>query len=71
MLRYVPENGALRTQLLVVKTRATDHDRGAYFIEIAKGGMRIGEKLDVVTATEPKPPKGRPESRRAKRSRTR
>jgi circadian clock protein KaiC len=45
MLRYAQVAGGNRPSLAVVKTRGSGHDRGTYFFEIGKGGVRIGELL--------------------------
>ena len=45
LLRYVRSPGENRPSLTVVKTRGSPHDRGTYFYEIAKGGIRIGERI--------------------------
>ena len=45
MLRYGHELDERRSTLAVVKTRGSPHDRGTYHFSIAKGGIRIGERL--------------------------
>jgi len=66
VLRYVSVNGALRAALTVVKTRGAAHDRSSYYVEIAKGGMRIGEGLSQ--AAEPRQPRGASKSQRHRKS---
>lgn len=58
-LRYARLPGELRPTLTVVKTRGSAHDRGTYFCEVARGGLRIGERADASPAA-PGPRKTRP-----------
>jgi len=45
MLRYAHVAGANHPSVAVVKTRGSEHDRGTYFFEIGKGGVRIGDPV--------------------------
>ncbi|XYI02267.1 ATPase domain-containing protein [Sorangium sp. So ce1128] len=44
VLRYTPLPGEIRPTLVVVKTRGSEHDFGAYYFTVGKGGARIGER---------------------------
>jgi circadian clock protein KaiC len=63
LLRYAQVPGEIRPTLAVVKTRGSLHDRGTYYFDIAKGGMRIGDRIDGAAPTGRKAPRAR-ESRR-------
>ena len=67
MLRYAQAMGELRPTLAVVKTRGSSHDFCTYYFSIAKGGIRIGERVDGVARANEKGRRGK----RAKRSRQR
>jgi circadian clock protein KaiC len=54
LLRYAQVPGAVRPTLAVVKTRGSAHNRGTWYFDIAKGGVRIAERIDAV---DPKPAK--------------
>ncbi|WP_438044070.1 ATPase domain-containing protein [Sorangium sp. So ce128] len=47
VLRYTPMPGEIRPTLLVVKTRGSEHDFGAYHFTVGKGGARIGRRADL------------------------
>jgi circadian clock protein KaiC len=66
MLRYAKAPGEFRPTLAVVKTRGGSHDWGTYYFSIAKGGIRIGERVDggVAPATKNSRPRKRAKSRR-------
>ena len=59
MLRYAQVPGAIRPTLAVVKTRGSLHDRGTFYFDIAKGGIRIAERIDEATPTRAKVDRGR------------
>ncbi|WP_437603229.1 ATPase domain-containing protein [Sorangium sp. So ce590] len=44
VLRYTRLPGEIRPTLVVVKTRGSEHDFGAYYFSVGKGGVRIGER---------------------------
>jgi circadian clock protein KaiC len=44
LLRYADVPEGMRPTLAVVKTRGSIHDRGTWYYDIGKGGMRIGER---------------------------
>lgn len=44
VLRYTPLPGEIRPTLMVVKTRGSEHDFGAYYFNVGKGGARIGPR---------------------------
>jgi len=46
VLRYQRAAGELKPFLVVVKTRGSSHDRGAYDLTIGKGGVHIGPRVD-------------------------
>jgi circadian clock protein KaiC len=46
VLRYKKRRGKLEPVLLVIKTRGSAHDRGAYLVDIGQGGLRIGHRVD-------------------------
>jgi circadian clock protein KaiC len=46
MLRYLNIAGELQPTASVVKTRGSSHDRGTYYYSIARGGMRIGRRME-------------------------
>jgi circadian clock protein KaiC len=50
VLRYAQVAGAIRPSLAVAKTRGSEHDRGRYFFEIARGGVRIREQVGGAAA---------------------
>jgi circadian clock protein KaiC len=50
MLRYQLTAGELRPTLTVVKTRGSAHDFGTYAYSIARGGIRIGERVGKADA---------------------
>src|SRR5207302_563462 len=54
LLRYAQVQGAIRPTLAVVKTRGSFHDRGTYYFDIAKGGVRIAERIDGAAPTRAK-----------------
>ena len=64
LLRYAQVPGAIRPTLAVVKTRGTFHDRGTYYFDIAKGGVRIAERIDGAAPTQAKVGRGRTRRRR-------
>jgi circadian clock protein KaiC len=64
LLRYAQVPGATRPTLAVVKTRGSMHDRATWYFDIAKGGVRITERIDRVA---PKPAKTAGERRGRKR----
>jgi circadian clock protein KaiC len=45
MLRYVAVDGEQIPAVRIVKTRASAHDRGTYFLNIGTGGARIGDAV--------------------------
>ncbi|WP_437978559.1 ATPase domain-containing protein [Sorangium sp. So ce295] len=47
VLRYTPMPGEIRPTLMVVKTRGSEHDFGAYHFTIGKGGARIGRRAGL------------------------
>ncbi|MDC0681741.1 ATPase domain-containing protein [Sorangium atrum] len=47
VLRYTPMPGEIRPTLMVVKTRGSEHDFGAYHFIVGKGGARIGRRADL------------------------
>ncbi|WP_437300570.1 ATPase domain-containing protein [Sorangium sp. So ce426] len=47
VLRYTPMPGEIRPTLMVVKTRGSEHDFGAYHFTVGKGGARIGRRADL------------------------
>ncbi|WP_437909904.1 ATPase domain-containing protein [Sorangium sp. So ce327] len=47
VLRYTPMPGEIRPTLMVVKTRGSEHDFGAYHFTVEKGGARIGRRADL------------------------
>ncbi|WP_437941969.1 ATPase domain-containing protein [Sorangium sp. So ce341] len=44
VLRYTPLPGEIRPTLMVVKTRGSEHDFGAYYFTVGKGGARIAQR---------------------------
>ena len=64
LLRYAQVQGAIRPTLAVVKTRGSFHDRGTYYFDIAKGGVRIAERIDGAAPTRAKVDRGRTARRR-------
>jgi circadian clock protein KaiC len=64
LLRYAQVPGAIRPILAVVKTRGSVHDRGTYYFDIAKGGVRIAERIDGGASTRAKADRGRRSRRR-------
>jgi len=46
MLRYLAKDGALSPALAVIKTRGSAHDRGMFSFTVAKGGLRVGARVD-------------------------
>lgn len=44
VLRYTPLPGEIMPTLMVVKTRGSEHDFGAYYFTVGKGGARIGPR---------------------------
>src|SRR5207248_6849405 len=64
MLRYAEAPGAIRPTLAVVKTRGSLHDRGTFYFDIAKGGIRIGERIDEATPARAKVDRARSKRRR-------
>jgi circadian clock protein KaiC len=69
MLRYAQEESRIEPRLIVVKTRGSAHDYGAYAISIGKGGLRVGARADGAASLRAKPsPRGRePPPRKPKR----
>lgn len=68
MLRYVKTAAESRATLAVVKTRGSSHSFGTHYFSIAKGGIRVGERVEVEVASSPKKrasPK-RPKHKRAR-----
>jgi circadian clock protein KaiC len=59
LLRYLQVAGAVRPTLAVVKTRGSGHDRGTWFYDIGKGGIRIGERTDGAAPKRAKAPAAR------------
>ncbi|WP_437872934.1 ATPase domain-containing protein [Sorangium sp. So ce363] len=47
VLRYTLLPGEIRPTLMVVKTRGSEHDFGAYHFTVGKGGARIGRRADL------------------------
>lgn len=47
MLRYKKLENRIAPILMVVKTRGSEHDRGAHLINIGKGGMRVETSVTV------------------------
>jgi circadian clock protein KaiC len=45
-LRYVEAGASLRPTLRVIKTRTSAHDRGTHYLDLARGGLRVGDRLD-------------------------
>jgi circadian clock protein KaiC len=45
MLRYMRGPGEIRPSLAVIKTRGSAHDFGTHHYTLAKGGIRIGERV--------------------------
>ena len=64
LLRYAQVQGTIRPTLAVVKTRGSFHDRGTYYFDIAKGGVRIAERIDGAAPTRAKVDRGRTRTRR-------
>jgi len=64
LLRYAQVPGAIRPTLAVVKTRGSLHDRATWYFDIAKGGVRIAERIDGVA---PKPTKAARERKSRRR----
>jgi circadian clock protein KaiC len=73
LLRYVQARGQLRPTIRVIKSRTSDHDRGTYHLDLARGGLRVGAPVDGPTpgpggrddGAPPSPPEG-PGERRAR-----
>jgi len=64
LLRYAQVPGAIRPTLAVVKTRGSLHDRGTFYFDIAKGGVRIAERIDETAPARAKVDPGRSTRRR-------
>jgi hypothetical protein len=47
-----------------VKTRGSLHDRGTFYFDIAKGGIRIEERIDQATPKRAKVDRGKSTRRR-------
>jgi circadian clock protein KaiC len=58
LLRYAQALGERRPTLAVVKTRGSAHDEGTYYFGIAKGGIRIAERIDRAAAPAKRPGPG-------------
>jgi circadian clock protein KaiC len=54
LLRYAEVPEGIRPTLAVVKTRGSLHDRGTSYFDIAKGGVRIAERIDGAASTRAK-----------------
>lgn len=46
LLRYVRSLGEDRPSLTVVKTRGSAHDRATHYFSIARGGIKVGARID-------------------------
>jgi circadian clock protein KaiC len=46
LLRYARAAGELRPTLSVVKTRGSANDRSTHYVTIAKGGLRVGDRVN-------------------------
>jgi circadian clock protein KaiC len=64
LLRYAQVPGAIRPTLAVVKTRGSLHDRGTFYFDIVKGGVRIAERIDEAAPTRAKADRARRSRRR-------
>jgi circadian clock protein KaiC len=59
LLRYAEVPGGIRPTVAVVKTRGSLHDRGTWYFDIAKGGVRIAERIDAAASTRAKAGRGK------------
>lgn len=53
MLRYAAVGNAVKSSVMVVKTRGSAHDQGLYSMTIGKGGVEIGPALPVDGKPQP------------------